>query len=133
MKKKGCKCDYIKERNENLKREFLARLGKNGRNISQVIESLSPVSADRFYINEERATEEIKRLRNKEKMKTANPRRQAMIREIKKRVDMMMDRNPQLSLKEAVCRVVNSPAPAFYLTPGTIRTIVYQTVKEANC
>lgn len=135
MKKKGNGCYYIRQRNENLKREFLARLAINGRNISDAIKALTLVPADRFYISEERAESEIRKAwKNNAGPKAprrglSNPRRQAMIKEIMRRVEVLMRRNPGLSLKDAVFEVVNSPAPSFYLTGGTIRTILYSNLK----
>lgn len=140
MKKKGSKCDFILSRNENLKREFFARLGKNKRNISDVIAAVSRVGADRFYISEDRAFMAIKRfcelqtsdvpclpegfpwIRNLEKRK--------MLCEIYKRVIKRMEEAPGLSLKDAVYEVVNSPAPAFYLTRCSVRTILYNYLRE---
>ena len=135
MKKKGNGCYYIRQRNENLRREFHARLAKNGRNISDAIKALTLVPADRFYISEERAESEIRKIWKNTSLSEVtctgipNPRRQAMIKEIMKRVEVLMKRDTGLTLKDAVFEVVNSPAPSFYLTRGTMRTILYSNLK----
>lgn len=143
MKKKGSKCDYIEERNRNLKREFLARLGKNGKCITQVIADLTLAPADRFYISEERAVRAVRSMRGEGAVRVAvgvrgvegaggvrvNPRKRAMMGEIMRRVEGLMVRNPDLDLRDAVYEVVNSPAQAFYLTMGSIRTILYEEMK----
>ena len=136
MKKKGSKCDFILSRNENLKREFFARLGKNKRSISDVIAAVSSVGADRFYISEERAFMAIKRFHELQTSERPclpadfpwirNPEKRKMLCEIYERVKKRMEESPGLSLKDAVYEVVNSPAPAFYLTRCSIRTILYK-------
>ena len=165
MKKKGSNCDYIEARNENLKREFLARLGKNGRTVREAIAAMAMARADRFYINEERALSEIRRMRENAaagrvvgperiggsgrvggvgrvvgperrggsgreggsgRVGRRNPRRMAMICEINRRVDTLLSSRPDLSLAGAVYEVVNSPAPAFYISAGTMRTLLYE-------
>lgn len=125
MKKKGAKCDYIEGRNANVRREFMKRLGKDGRQISEIFEEISrEATADRFYISEERI---LRLLKHPEELtdKTLRTRKE-MVEEIRRRVDALMKAFPAMKLPEAVYRVVNSPAPAFYLTPGSIRTIIYR-------
>lgn len=138
MKKKGSKCDYIESRNENLKREFLARVGRNGRTVKQTIEAMTRVPADRFYISEERAEAEIKRIVSEDcefnlpeaGEAVRNKMRQVMIREILRRVKTLMESRPGLTLRDAIYEVVNSPAPCFYLTPGSMRTILYRALRS---
>lgn len=134
MKKKGNCSDYVKERNQNLRREFYARLGTNGMSLNEVYDAMTLAPADRFYISEERAEQEIKKLDLKNfneipedafaEMK--NPRRREMMREILKRVKVLMTANPELELRDAVYQTVNSPAPSFYLTRASIRTTLYE-------
>lgn len=118
---------FIPSRNENLYREFLNRLGKNGRSIREIFDDLAAnAPADRFYISEEQAQRIVSRL-NRGKTFTRNSRspRVRMARDIQRRVNNLRKANPRMSLREAVYQVVNSPAPAFYLTAGSIRTILY--------
>ena len=124
MKKPGSNCDYIQSRNENLKREFLKRLGKT--KITRIFEEIArDAEADRFYISEEQAVRELRRVTPKP-VKSLESRAR-MLADIRRRVDILMAFNPSMTLKEAVFRVVNSPAPGFYLTPKSIRTILYKT------
>lgn len=131
MKKKGNGCDYLKSRNENLQREFFARLGRNGRTVKQAMADISRAGADRFYISEERAYSEVKKLIDKEGLLHDRlPNRLAMLREIQRRTAALMVERPDLSLRDAVFEVVNSPAPSFYLTPGSIRHLLYRSIRE---
>lgn len=136
MKKKGSRSDFMESRNENLRREFFARLGRNGRTLNQLFDDLSHIGADRFYISEERALRLIRELEtiessgNNMKTKRRVATRTRMVAEIRRRAYAMMQATPGLSLKDAVFEVVNSPAPAFYLTPGSIRTILYTKLRS---
>ena len=133
MKHKGkCKSEFIDSRNENLRREFLERLGKNGRSLGDIFKDIaSSAPADRFYISEERAQRvvgELNHPRDRAGGRKRHPRLE-MAEELQRRVNALRQTNPRMSLREAVFQVVNSPAPAFYLSPNTIRTILYENHK----
>lgn len=127
MRKKGSRCDYIKERNRNLRREFNARLGRDGRTVARTIRELTTVGADRFYVSEEQAW---RYFRDKMvKKKEAGPRvenRRIILEEVRKRTMAILAENPELDPRDVLFEVVNSPAPSFYLTYRTIRTILYK-------
>ena len=130
MKKKNCKCEYIDSRNARLRAEYLSRLGTEVTNTTELFKILAKLPAPRFYINEDRAYVIIKK-----RMRTGSwgndmlPTRLKMIKEIARRVVVEMESNYALSLKHAVCKVVNSPAPLFYLSARSIRTIVYKALR----
>lgn len=124
MKKKGACCDYIMQRNENLRRELCRSLRGSGTTIEQAYRRLSKGGrADRFYISEERA---CRYLTTSEEPHVKSRKR--MIEEIRRRVNRIMEENPEMDMKEAVYEVVNSPAPEFYLTPGSIRVILNRSL-----
>lgn len=149
MKKQGNLCDYVATRNQNLRREYFARLGRNGLTPAAAIAALVNARADRFYISEERAyqllrKEAVSLKRGAPENTTPGtvpddsapvpddkrlPTRLRMLGEIRLRVEALMERRPDLSLRDAVFEVVNSPAPEFYLTPRSIRTILYQSLR----
>lgn len=43
---------------------------------------------------------------------------------------MLMDTEPNMSLYECCVRVVNSPAPKFYMTPLSIRQTIYKIKRK---
>lgn len=156
MKTSKGKCDFIQSRNENLRREFMARIGRSGRFVIDVFRELQHCQADRFYISEERALLLIKEriklgisllppghCRSAVKGKTpAGVRalrkvlqvdsRRRMIEDIERRVAFMLAADPALPLGEAVFRVVNSPAPSFYLTLDSMRIILYAYLRNSK-
>ena len=127
MKKKHCCCEYVRQRNLNLRREVIARIGTR-RSLADIFSEVSASRAERFYISEERALLLIKR-----KMKTGSwdpdmfPMRRRMMEVIEEKVAELRRVDPGMSLREAVFEVVNSPAPSFFLTPGSVRVIFYSS------
>ena len=131
MKKKNSKCDYTQHRNEKLMAEFKARIGCGD---GSTIDSIFPLiardaKAPRFYINEDRAYSLIRNFKKSGRWPdnmTANKRR--MICDILERVERTMAFRRNITLKDAVYEVVNSEAPSFYLTPRSIRTMLYASL-----
>lgn len=125
MKNKNVHSDYLQSRNEQLSGAFRARLGK-GWGVLEVFNQMTDVPAPRFYISEERAFRLVSLRRRKGRWPEGIiPTRRRMLNEIYRRVEAMMEADPALDLRDAVFEVVNSPAPSFYLTPGSIRRIIY--------
>lgn len=126
MKTSKGRCDYTESRDKELRRAFIERLGKNGKMIKEVMAEMVDVPAPRFYINEERAYTYVRHLRRSgcpDEIRSPTLRR--MLAVIVRRVDILMAFRPELSLREAVYEVVNSPAPSFFLSPLSIRTMLY--------
>ena len=131
MKKKNSVCEFVSSRNEILRRMFLSRVGENGGLVENVFQEMVKMPAPRFYISEERAYLLLLLRRKKSRRIDCGkmvPSRIRMIEEIERRVEELRRRKPRLSFKSAVFEVVNSPAPAFYLTQKTMQTIVYRTM-----
>lgn len=133
MKKKGAKCDWLDARNESLRRELNRRLDGSDRGIGHVYRNLAHAPAPRFFISEEQAFREVKRLIRARCQGAAAlsgllrgkmPNRARMLRDILKGVDALLSSSPSLPLREAVYQVVNSPAPSFYLTPASMHIIL---------
>lgn len=126
MRKKNCRCDYVESRNQNLRREFIARLGRGDRRVVDLFREVAMAPADRFYISEDRAYGLLKR-----KLETGEypPRmlksKREMMEAIEEIVFHLMETDTSLSLKDAVYMAVNSPAPRFFLTPLSVKTLLY--------
>lgn len=127
MKKRKSICDYTLLRNSLLIRAFYARLGRDGKTINEIISDLAAMPAPRFFISEERAyallcTPDL------ESDPRRLPRSIVMIKEIKSRVECLRRADPSLSLKQALSNVIYSPAPSFFLTPSSIKSIIYKNL-----
>lgn len=127
MKKKNSHCDYIGMRDADLRSVFIERMGRKGLTLSRLFDEVACAPARRFYISEERAQRLLL-----EKRRTGRwphgmiPLRRRMMNLIEERVNYLMALDPTLKLKDAVFDTVNSPAPSFFLTPLTIRTLFYR-------
>ena len=125
--KRKTACDYTQQRNRDLRNRFIEQLGKSGRTIKEVFATLTTAPAERFYISEERAYILVleKRRKGDGWGEGMLPTRKRMIEEIDRRVRLLMEREPGMTFKDAIFEVVNSPAPCFYLTRRSIRTLLY--------
>ena len=130
MKKKNCCCDYTASRNERLRQEFLRRLGRNVRNLRVIFAELATAPAERFYINEDRAYYIIKERIRRGEWPSMLPTRRRMLELIYAGAMALREADPSLTLRQAVCDAVNSPAPGYFLTPRSIRTIIYENLKK---
>ena len=133
MKKKGNRCDYTVSRNEELVEAFRKRLGKKSVNVKDIFSDLTRAGASRFYISEERAFRLVRAMLNGEPIPGYDlfiPQRRRLLQDIARLTEELMEGNPGMSLRDAVYQAVNSPAPSFYLTTGSIRTIIYRHLRS---
>lgn len=131
MKKKNSKCDYTETRNKWLLKDFIERLGNRGKTLREIFRQLEKTPARRFYISEERARHLIKRHRiTGQWPASTSPTRRALLEDLAATIDRILDTDPGIDLREAVFRAVNSPAPSYYLTAKTIKTIIYKNYRH---
>ncbi|MCH5217332.1 MAG: hypothetical protein J1F07_02070 [Muribaculaceae bacterium] len=130
MKKKNSRCDYTDERNEALCRAFRNKLAQQ-HHATEIFAEVANSPARRFYINEDRAYALLKRKRETgEWAPGMSPTRRRMLNAIEERVVRLETAEPGISLIDAVYRVVNSPAPGFFLTPGSVKTTIYTYINK---
>lgn len=60
------------------------------------------------------------------RIESMNTKKREMYHEICRRVKRILEEEPGITLTEATFRVVNSPAPEFYLTPKSARAMIYR-------
>ena len=132
MKKRGNVCDYTSAKNAELVRVFNKRL-REARvvDLDRIFAEVASSRASRFYISEERAYELVARHERTGRWDIGNTLRREMILEIHRQACRLMERDPALTMRDAVYCAVNLPAPRFYLTPRSCRTLVYATIRES--
>lgn len=127
MKKKGSVVEFKEQRNDELLRAFRAQLSNLGElPLTELFERASHTPASRFWVSERRAMMVISKMLKGDTLDSMNPKRREMFQEIFRRVKRILEAEPGISLIEASFRVVNSPAPEFYLTPQSARTMIYR-------
>ncbi|MBD5370502.1 MAG: hypothetical protein HDR80_05045 [Bacteroides sp.] len=126
MRKKGNVCDYVAQRDHELAVCFRRHLREAFiLDLDEIFRKVSRSPASRFFISESRAYELVRRYEATGNWNVRSRTRLAMMAEIYSRVERMRRADPTLPLQDAVYEVVGSPAPAFYLTPRSCRTILY--------
>lgn len=127
MKKAGNVSDFTRERDEDLMRSFKEVLrDSRGLSLPQILEEATQRPTKKFWVSEGRAAIVIGAMRRGMTIDNMIPERQEMYREIYRRVCREMDANPDLCLTHAVRQVIEQPAPKFYLSRKSAKTIIYR-------
>lgn len=131
MKYHGCILEFTDERNKELLRAFRETIAKRQFiDITEVSEVIVNVPCSRFWVSEERAMVVIAAInKGKPILNTMRPTKREMFQEIYNRVTKMQKQCPDASLYELVFKVVNSPAPKFYMRPRCAMEIIYKIKK----
>lgn len=95
--------------------------------MSDIATNIVNSPAQRFYVSEERAAIVVSAMYQGRKLPAnMNSNKLEMFSEIFQRVLSLRKLNPAMSIFEAVCNVVNSPAPKFYMQPRSAIDIIYK-------
>ena len=134
MKKKNSCLEFGTERNLFLLQQFRKSIAKQSHiSLQKAFKEAADSPAPRFWVSEDRATEVIsKMLQGQDPTPDMLPERARMYREICRRVRSLKRSRPDEPLCRLVFSVVNSPAPASYLSPNRIKTIVYETKRKSK-
>lgn len=130
MKKIGSVCEFINDRNRELVSayfESIRRLKSTEEQCCFRAAASSPAS--RFWVSERRATEVINKMMRGESIAKMSGTKRKMFVELFRRVREYIDTHPGSSVPDATFAAVNSPAPEFYLTPGSARVIIYNSMR----
>ena len=127
MKKIGNTSDFISDRNRELHRRFMDVL-KNSSCLSlrDMYGAAAKKPASRFWVSESRAAIVVGAMMRGRNLDKMYAKRREMFQEIFRRVNDKMQADPSLCMTHAVDIVVNEPAPEFYLTSESARSIIYR-------
>lgn len=127
MKKKGSIVEFRDQRDRELLKAFREQLSKLGTlPLNDLFTRAAMTPASRFWVSERRAMIVMSQMLKGDRLLSMNPKRREMFYEIFRRVRRILTENPEITLTEASFRVVNSPAPEFYLTPKSARAMIYR-------
>ncbi|MCM1376943.1 MAG: hypothetical protein NC097_04815 [Clostridium sp.] len=125
MKKKGNVCDFSEERNRQLRKVYRKMLADTRlRSAKAIFAAMAVQPAPRFFVNESRALTVIRHRQRTGEFPILVGSRLSMYEEIWRRFVSVRGINKVDSDYDLIFDIVNSPAPSFYLTPGSIRTIL---------
>lgn len=131
MKNVGSYFEYEEARNRDLMRAYREQLAsaKNA-SMSKVYEATVNMPSERFWVSEERAAIVISNMMRGDRLDAMRPTKKAMFYEIFDRVKAAQLENPKETIYNLTFDVVNSPAPRFYLTPGSAKVIINKIKKQ---
>lgn len=133
MKKKGSNCEFSEERNEEIKRLFNKELKRKGSGtISDAMQAVWQSPASRFYISEQRAKAVLRYRENHGVFPGRLQGRLEMYEELWRRYNRKLSENTAADNDDIIFDVVNSPAPSFYLSRRTMRTLIYAINNSAS-
>lgn len=91
---------------------------------------MASAPSSRFWVSEERASVIITLLDRGGSISNMRPLKREMYLEIYRRVQLLRSQSPGLSTYQCCIKVVNSPAPKFYMTPLSIRETIYKIKRK---
>ena len=131
MKKVGTKFEYTEQRNANLIAVYRKKLGEcKVIKLGDVLKETVNEPSERFWVSEERAAAVMMKMMRGDELNDMSPMKREMFRDIYRRVREIKEKHPQKPIIEIVAVVVESPAPHFYLTPGSAKVIIHNATKK---
>lgn len=129
MKRKGAYSSYNQERDEDLIRAYRQKvIEADTVVVRDIFDEVVNSPASRFYVSERRAAIVISyMLQGRKVVEYMSDLKREMYNEIYRRVLTLMKERGKCTLSRLVSEVVNSPAPKFYLTPGSAKVIYYRS------
>lgn len=102
-------------------RVFRERLSSAKRVVMpEIFKQVAESPAKRFWVSEERASIVISAMLSGRPVPRMRDCKREMFEEIYRRVLVERKKHPGMTIYELVAKVVNQPAPKFYLTPRTV-------------
>lgn len=132
MKHKGCLMEYASMRADDLMRAYDEYISScKYIRMPQLYKTIVNMPASRFFVSDKRADTVISAiLRGENVLDNMLPLKKEMYQEILRRVQILQRNLPHLSVARLCAIVVAQPAPKFYLTPGTAKTMVCKARKD---
>lgn len=131
MKYVGSYFEYEQERNRDLLRVFeLLMDRRQDLPMADIYARVVEMPSERFWVSESRATIVVSKIIGGDDLDSMLPNKRAMFMEIYRRVIAQRMKRPGDSLYAITFDVVNSPAPRFYLTPGSAKVIISKIKRQ---
>lgn len=125
MKKKGTISQLKHQRDEDLMRVYLQELAARQHiRLPEVLKAVVTSRSQRFWVTSERASIVVYNMIKGDKLEYMRPLKRKMFREIYRRVMKLKKNYPQLSISILTEQVVAEPAPEFYITWQSAKTIL---------
>lgn len=127
MKHFGSILEFTHERNKDLLRAYHEKLASATFIVMPAIfELVAQSPASRFWVSEERAAIVISAMEAGKPLLRMRNNKREMFEEIYRRYTVMREQYPEKSTYELATKIVNQPAPKFYLTARTVGEFIYR-------
>ena len=127
MKHYGCILDFTEERNRELMRVYREKLAQARYIIMpEIFEQVANTPCKRFWVSEERAAIVISAMLMGKPLGNMRKNKREMFEEIFRRFLVMRKILPHKSIYDLAFRIVQQPAPSFYMTPRTVGELIYR-------
>lgn len=131
MKSHGAVMEFAEERMHDLMRAYDEYISSCGQiRMHEVYSSIVNMASRRFWVSDERATQVVCFMLKGKCLDKMRPLKREMFEEILRRVLDLHCKRPELTIKECCSIVVASPAPKFYLMPGSAKIMVCKARKK---
>lgn len=131
MKHHGAVMEYAEERMQDLMRAYDEYISScDYIRMPDVYAAIVNMEARRFWVSDIRATKVIYAMLRGVNIKGMRPLKREMFEEILRRVLDLRKKRPELTIRACCSIVVASPAPKFYLTPGSAKIMVCKARKK---
>lgn len=125
MKYVGSYFAYEQARNSDLMRAYETVFNANrGAKKEEIYKRVVEMPSSRFWVSEERAATIVLNIIKGDKLESMKPKKRLMYFEIYRRVMEAKKKDPDAPISYLTFDVVSSPAPQFYLTPQSAKTII---------
>lgn len=124
MKRLGSKCDFLQERNAELRAAFFSQkcYSTNIDNMKRVVAS----PASRFWVDPDRARDVMSKMEaDPDALADMKPQRRRMYYALFSRYSSIRKRNPRLPKIHCVSKAIFEGAPEFFIAPATAISIIY--------
>lgn len=127
MKKHGSTFEYEQERNDELIKAYREEIAAcKVIRMDDIFRRIANRSCKRFWVSEERAAIVVARMMRGDRLRKMKPLKREMYFEIFRIVKRLKEQHPDMPIYKLSFKAVNTPAPKFYMTPKSIKVIIYK-------
>ena len=94
--------------------------------MDEIWQRIANRSSRRFWVSEERAAIVVARMMRGDRLRKMKPLKREMYFEIFRIVKRLKEQYPDMPIYKLSFKAVNTPAPKFYMTPKSIKVIIYK-------
>jgi hypothetical protein len=127
LKRHGNTFEYEQDRNDELLKAYREEIAAcDVIRMDEIWQRIANRSSRRFWVSEERAAIVVARMMRGDRLRKMKPLKREMYFEIFRIVKRLKEQYPDMPIYKLSFKAVNTPAPKFYMTPKSIKVIIYK-------